>query len=134
VSTTFEWDQHELRNLAIDLEQAPGRAQRGATATIRKGARIVDRGMRLDAAGHRYLAHLPEAVSWEMLDQFSAEIGLGPNSGQGSLAHIIVYGSVNNAPVYDHTAALRRATPRIERDFADMLEEATLGKGGGDHT
>jgi hypothetical protein len=134
VTNYIVWDDHELRNLEIDLSEAPGRAQRGASATLAKGGRKINKGMRVDASGHRYLPHLADAVSNEFVDPLTQEIGLGPNHNQGSLAHIIAYGSVNNAPVYDHTAALRRETPGIEKDFADMLEEATLGKGGGDHT
>jgi hypothetical protein len=133
-SIVVEWDAGELRNLEVDLREAPGRAQRGARVVLANGGRRIDRGMKADARGHRYLPHLPDAVSHEFIAPLEVEIGLGPDGSQGSLAHIIAYGSVNNAPVYDHTAALRRATPRIEKDFADMLEKATLGAGGGDHT
>jgi hypothetical protein len=130
----IEWDDHELRNLEMDLRGAPGRAQRGATKVLAKSGLRINRGMKADARGHRFLPHLQNAVTNEFIGPMEQEIGLGPDGNQGSLAHIIVYGSVNNAPVYDHTAALRRATPAIERDFADMIEEATLGAGGGDHT
>jgi hypothetical protein len=89
---------------------------------------MVDKEMRRDARGHRYLPRLPRSVSHEFLDYWTQEIGLSPIPGtQGRLAHIIVYGSVNNPPVYDHTAALRRETPAILEMFADEAEEDTLG-------
>jgi len=121
-------DNGELRNLEIDLRGARLRIQRAAPKTLRKAGEIIDAGMRVDASGHRYLPKLAAAVSHEMRGEWEVEIGLSPKAGtQGSLAHIIVYGSVNNLPVYDHTAALRRSTPEILEMFADAAEESVLG-------
>lgn len=122
-------DDSELRTLELDLSAAPGRMQRNARETLVKAGRIVNRGMREDAAGHRYLRRLPESVSFEMLDPWTVEIGHEPAGSrhQGSIAHIIAYGSVNNAPVYDHTAALRRNLPNIVRLFANAAEDSVLG-------
>lgn len=121
-------DDTELRQLEADLRGAPLRVRRNASSVVRRGARMIDREMRKDARGHRHLAHLEDAVSHEMIGPLSAEIGLGPKRGtQGSLAHIIVYGSVNNAPVYDHTAGPRRALPGIAQLFADAAEDSVLG-------
>lgn len=124
VSIRIEGEQLDM--LYADLRGAPLRAQFGATTTLRRSARLVNVEMRDDAKGHRYLPHLPNAVTDEMRGPYEAEIGLGP-PGQGSLAHIIAYGSVNNAPVYDYTAGLRRAEPVIEEMFAGMTEDAVLG-------
>jgi hypothetical protein len=124
----IEADATEVRRAEVDISRAPGRMQRNAHATTLKGARRVAREMRTDARGHRYLPKLPKAVSYDMLTALEAEIGLGPKKGtQGSLAHIIAYGSVNNAPVYDHTAGIRRATPAIERDYAEAGEASVFG-------
>lgn len=124
----FEIDDSELRSLAVDLEEAPFRIQRGAHKTLDWAGGLVNKGMKADARGHRELPHLPRSVTNEFLDFWTQEIGLGPIPGtQGRLAHIIVYGSVNNAPVYDHTAALRRSTPAILERFAGTAEDATLG-------
>lgn len=122
----------DLKTLDVDLSGAPLRSQWNLKENMKKAARLVSNGMREDASGHRYLKHLPTAVSWETKEGgYAAEIGLGPKKGtQGSLAHIIAYGSVNNAPVYDHTSALRRSTPAIERMFADGAEDAVLGGDG----
>lgn len=126
---TVEISSPDLRTLEVDLSGAPFRSQWNLKENIKRGARLVSNGMRADAAGHRYLKHLPTAVSWETKEAgYAAEIGLGPKKGtQGSLAHIIVYGSVNNFPVYDHTSALRRNTSAIERIFAEGAEDAVLG-------
>ena len=126
-------DDSELRRLAVDLAAAPLRVQFGASRVLRtEVGPLLETEMKRDASGHRRLRHLPRAVSHEMRGPFEVEAGLKPGrtfgeGGQGSLAHIIAYGSVNNAPVYDHTAALRRAAPVAERWLAGMAEDAVLG-------
>lgn len=118
----------ELRRLEVDISQAPGRLQRNAGPTSRKVGNIVNKEMKVDAAGHGNVPHLPKSVTDELLDPWTVEVGLGPRPGtQGSLAHIIVYGSVNNAPVYDHITGPRRALPRVERLWADAAGDAVLG-------
>jgi hypothetical protein len=134
--TSFSIDDSELRTLRVDLTGAPLRAQLGARSRINRGRIKVEAGMRRDARGitgnwfgkpgTSFDTGLQRHVSSEMLTPLSAEIGIRPG-GAGSLAHILTYGSVNNGPAWDHTASLRRATPGIERDIADMGEDATLG-------
>lgn len=120
----------QLRELELDLSRAPFRVQWGATQLLatRVGPLMAD-AMRDDAKGHRYLPKLPDAVSHEMVSEDTLEVGLeaAGKRHQGSIAHIIVYGSVNNQPVYDHMAGPRRRLPRVERMFADMAEESVLG-------
>ena len=130
-------DDSELRNLEVDIAGAPGRIQRKAPEALRTriGPRLK-REMKIDAAGHmgnwfgwpgtEYVTPLPRHVSFEMRGQWEVEAGI-ESKGAGKLAHIIVYGSSNNAPVYDHTAALRRAQPFALRVLADVAEEAVLG-------
>lgn len=121
-------DDHELGQLEIDLTEAPGRMQRASRKTIKRAAEIVDRAMKRDARGHRYLPHFPRAITHEVIGSYDAEIGFEPIKGtQGKLAHIILHGSINNAPVYDYTSALRRSTPEILEMYAEAAEGATLG-------
>ena len=130
-------DDHELRTLEVDLRGAPGRAQRGVTKVIRRGAKRVNIEMRRDAAGHvgswfsprhrhRKATPLERYVSDEMLTPFEAEIGI-EYRGAGKLAHIIAHGSINNAPAYDYMAGPYRAIPSVEDLMADMGEDAVLG-------
>jgi hypothetical protein len=127
-SSGFEIDDSELRTLQIDLSEGPARMQLGGHKVLGRAGDLVNRGMKRDARGHRYLPRLPRSVSNEFLDYWTQEIGLSPIPGtQGRLAHIIVYGSINNPPVYDHTAALRRETPAILDMFAGEAEDDTLG-------
>ncbi len=125
-------DDSELRTLEADFAGADRRIQRNLPAVMRgKIGPALARQMRRDAGGHRYLPHLPSSVSWEMLDQWTVEAGLSPKPGtQGALAHIIVYGSVNNGPVYDHTAGPRRLLPRWTEMLGDAAEDSVLGGRG----
>lgn len=122
----IEIDAHEVRELDADLRGAPFRVQYNAEKYMRTAARMVEREVKRDARGHRYLPHFPRAVGHDILGPLEAEIGFA-TGGQGSLAHIIVGGSVNNAPVYDFMAGPRRALPRIVRGFADVAEDSVFG-------
>lgn len=131
----IEIDDSELRTLEVDLARAPGRVQRQSTRALkyRVGPMVADE-MREDArAAQRSspssIRHLPKSVSHEMIDDWTVEVGLGPRRGktQGALAHILVYGSVNNAPLYDHMDGPRRALPRVERILGDVAEDSVLG-------
>lgn len=135
----LEIDDSELRQLQLDLSKAPLRVQFNASSAVRRAASIVDAQMVIDATGHQgnwfgipgtsYDTPLEKHVSHEMLGPLEAEIGI-EKKGAGKLAHIIVYGSVNNGPVYDHTAALRRSQPAIDDMLADAAEESVFGHRG----
>lgn len=127
-----EYDDTELRRLEVDLRGAPARVQRRASVEVDKAGDLVQRGMRRQASGHRSLRHLPKSITREMLGPYEVEVGYDTHvrGAQGRLAHIIVYGSVNNAPQWDHTVPLRNATPRILQRLAEAGEESVLGDEG----
>jgi hypothetical protein len=120
------WDTREVREVAVDLSRAPGRIQRNAGTVMRRFASRVARGMTAHASGHRYLPQLPSTVSAGQIGPLRHEVGF-EKRGQGKLAHIIVDGSVNNAPVFDHTASVRIELPRTADALADEGEDAALG-------
>jgi hypothetical protein len=137
MSVRLHWDSlADLRELQADLSKAGPLVGFRASKAIGTGARMIERGMREDARGHmgnyfgipgtEYPTPLEEHVSWEYLTPLYAEIGI-EYEGAGKVAHIIVHGSANNAPVYDHTAPLRRSTPLIERLLAGEAEKSVLG-------
>lgn len=130
-------DDDELHSLELDLSRAPVRIQFGMTEVLAtRVAPLVKREMRRDARGHQgnwfgkpgtsYETPLHRHVSSEMLTRDTLEVGIEKN-GAGKLAHIIVFGSVKNAPVYDHMAGPRRAMPRAVNMFADQAEDDVLG-------
>lgn len=137
--TTWRIDDSELATLEIDLAGAPGRVQRRAPEVLRGPVgRELDRLMTVAATGHignyfgnpgtEYVTPTPP-ISHEMIDTWTLEAGV-EKRGSGKLWHIIVFGSVNNAPVYDHTDALRYVLPYACEQLAGAAEESVLGDGG----
>lgn len=120
------WDTDQADRLSIDLRKAPGRMQRSAPKVFNVAANKIKRGMKLVASGHDYLPSLDQHVSYTRLDPLVFEIGFD-KVGQGNLANIAAFGSVNNAPVMDHTAPLRAELPSLIRYLGDEGEDAVLG-------
>lgn len=120
-------DTRELRELILDFTQAPNRIQRDAPRTMRKYAKKLEQAMKRDARGHRYLPKFAPTMGSRKTDSLglSWEVGFH-RRGQGKLAHIIVFGSVNNAPVYDFHGPLHRETPRIFRELGLIAEDDVL--------
>lgn len=125
MSRRVEFDTSELKALTADLSAGPGRMQRRAVKVFEVAANKIKAGMREDASGHAYLGRLAYAVNYDRTGLLDYEIGFD-KQGQGNLANIVVYGSVNNAPVFDHTNSLRREVPHMVRNLADEAEDAAV--------
>lgn len=136
---SIRFNGDELHQLQLDLSGAPLRVQTNASSAVRRAAGIIDKQMTVDATGHQgnvfgkvgteYDTPLQDHVSHEMLSPLRAEIGI-EYKGAGKLAHIIAFGSANNAPVYDHMAGPRRALPSVEKVIADAAEDSVFGRKG----
>lgn len=135
----MDFDTHELRTLEFDLKKAPLRLRN--PEGLRSSAKVIEREMKLDAAGHvgsyftpRKRHHsptdLPRHVSSEITGPYEAEIGI-ENKGAGKLGAIIAYGSVNNPAAYDPGAGPRRAMNRVLNILGEHAERSVLGAGGG---
>ena len=128
-------DTRDVRDLYRDLSKAPGRIQRKADGVLKKGAVKIKSGMRREFRnvrgwrGHRgYYPHIATAIGFDkIVDGY--EIGIDKNGDQGGLGNILAFGTSNNAPVVDHTAALRRETPHVLRELGEAAEESVLGEG-----
>lgn len=133
----MDWDADKLGRLVVDLNGTPRRVQaRSRLAMDQRVGPMVAREMKTDARGHKgnwfgkpgteYNTPLEKHVSHEMIGPFEVEVGI-ERKGAGKLAHIIVFGSVNNGPVYDHMAGPRRALPRVVKLLGDTGESSMLG-------
>lgn len=122
----IEFDTSQVDRLSVDLSRADGRLRQKAGQVLYVGANAIKKGMKADASGHDYLPSLDEHVSTDKLEPLHYEIGFD-KVGQGNLANFAAFGSVNNAPVMDHTAALQRETPRIVEKLGAAAEAAVLG-------
>lgn len=124
--TGFHWDTSQVNRLSLDLSEAPGRIQRRAPKVFARGALEIKKRLKVAASGHRYLPSLDQYVTYDKVGELSYEIGF-ERRGQGLLANIAVYGSVNNAPIMMSPAdAARLEMPAIERNLADAGEAAVL--------
>jgi hypothetical protein len=132
----IEVDGREVKQLELDLSKAPLRVQFAAGRSTRQGLRILDEAMTIDATGHKgnwfgrpgttYGIDLQKHVSHEMTGPMMGEAGI-ETGGSGSLAHIIVHGSVNNGPAYDYMTGPRRVMGDILEKYADAAEDSVLG-------
>lgn len=123
----LHWDTSEANRLAVDLSKAPGRAQRKAPAVFARGAFEIKNRIKRAAKGHGHLPQIEAHVSYDELGPLTYEIGFN-KVGQGNLANIAVFGSVNNAPVMESPVMIARyELPEIERHLGDVGEEAVLG-------
>lgn len=135
--TDIEIDDHELRELDLDLRAAPLRIRWNTESAVRYAGREIDQEMTQDARGHegnifgrpgtQFDIGLDRHVSHELIDPLTVEVGI-ENEGSGSIGHIVAFGSVKNAPAYDPYAGPERAMPRILRRLAEGAEDAALGR------
>ncbi|WP_232676678.1 hypothetical protein [Nocardioides sp. R-C-SC26] len=98
---------------------------------MKRSALGVKRGMQADFSGHRYAGATPGSLEFEAagtpLDYRIGELdSAGPQWG---LAAILAFGTSNNAPVVDHTAALYRELPQVEHHLGNAGEDAVFGGG-----
>ena len=82
--------------------------------------------MKKDATGHAHLPGLPRFVEYDLertATTVAVEVGFR-KEGQGNLANIAAFGSVNNAPVMDITRGLDEEVPNFMRWVAKVAGEA----------
>lgn len=118
-------DSHEVYELVIDLSHAPDRLKDNVGTVFKNEADALRRDMFRDAEGHRYLPKFAPRLTAEKLGALDYIVGFN-NTGQGSLAHIIVFGSVNNAPVYDFYRPIRRRTEPFVEHIARIAEDSVF--------
>lgn len=130
----IRFDTSELERLAVDLSKAPGRLQRRAPKVFARAAFEIKKQMRKDLREGMYnhrRTHIPDMlgqINYDRLDTLGLayEIGIDKD-GQGKLGNFAAFGSINNAPIFDHTSSLRRELPNLVRHLGDAGEDAVLG-------
>lgn len=125
--TGLGFDTSQIDRLAVDLSEAPGRIKQKAPAVFARGAFEIKNRIKRAATGHQYLPGLERHVSYDKRGPLDFEIGFD-KVGQGRLANIAAYGSINNAPIMETPAMLAlRELAEIGRHLADEGEDAVLG-------
>lgn len=112
-----------LDRLVVDLGKAGRKVTLGSAKVMAVGARKIRDGMREDFTGHAHAPAIPRAVDYTVTG-LAFEVGVNKNGPQGALGNLLAFGSSNNAAVVDHTAAMRRELPSLQRYLADVAEDA----------
>jgi HK97 gp10 family phage protein len=116
---------NDLERLVADLRDADQWTQLKARDLVEKaGERVRDEARRL--APRRGLPHYAKAITSEVIVERStgtvaAEIG-PERGGQGSLGHILEFGTSRTPPHAHLGPALDREAPRFERALSDILD------------
>jgi hypothetical protein len=125
---------HGMRELIADLESLPQRAEKVFPKIVSKGALNIKTAWRADWDGIKHPpTHIPHLVSGVGYDTeskpptWSAEIGVNPRNSQAPLAHLVTYGSINNAPHDAGLHALDAEDPRFVQAIADAAEQLLDG-------
>ena len=130
----IRFDTSELERLAVDFSEAPGRIQRKAPKVMQRAAFNIKFAMRRDllAGMHNHgRTHIPDMsrqINYDQLDAIGLayEIGIDKD-GQGKLGNFAAFGSINNAPIFDHTDSMRREMPRLLRALGAVAEDSVFG-------
>ena len=120
-----EWDTSEVHALAARFRAAPPKAMAAIVPVANKAGVNMNRDMKRAASGHGHLPGLSRAVEYTVTPsptEVRVEVGFN-KAGQGNLANIAAFGSVNNAPVMDITQPLRAEVPR----FMEWASKAIAG-------
>lgn len=129
-------DTSQVDRLAKDFERAPRRIKREARRTMKRTALEIKRGMKQDFSGHSHAPRVKFSLEFENVvadgrfreGGLAYEIGELDSAGpQWGLAAILAFGTSNNAPVLDHTAALRRETPAMLEHLGINAEASVFG-------
>ena len=121
-----DFDTSELDALARDLSVAAAKVIPAIVPVAHRAGGNIKRIMQKDASGHRHLPGLASTVNYDLdTTPTTVTVDVGFRKiGQGNLANIAAFGSVNNAPVMDITRGLREEVPNFMRWVAKVGSEA----------
>ena len=98
-----DFDTSELDALARDLSVAAAKVIPAIVPVAHRAGGKIKAVMKADASGHRHLPGLASTVNYDLdTTPTTVTVDVGFRKiGQGNLANIAAFGSVNNAPVMD---------------------------------
>lgn len=121
----FYADTSQLVALAATLRAGAVAATGGVDRIVARNAAKVRDEARRTMADSRTLPHYPASITYErdFTDGIAYEIG-PEKGGQGSLGHILEYGTSTRGPIKPH---MNPAADAVEGDLADELGDLLDG-------
>ena len=121
-----DFDTSELDRLAADFTVAAAKIVPALLPTTNKTGVQMKAILKKDSTGHSHLPGLPSKAEYDVKSAATSvtlEVGFR-KEGQGNLANIAAYGSVNNAPVLDITRGLTEELPKFMRFIGEAAAKA----------
>ena len=125
-------DTSEVRALIADMPGVDGRLRPNVSSVVKKGAINVQNDLRAKMGGSGSFGHLAGGISFDMVDDFEAEIG-PHKAGHGKKeaprrgANIAYFGtSKGGGSVEDPEEALNRELPAFEEHLADIAADSVF--------
>ena len=107
-----------------DLVMAARDAEDDGKRIVGQGCNNIKKEWRFRWTGHPHIKHLPRSIGYDVkvprTNYIVGTVGVNRASNQGKLAHIIEFGSVNNAPIPGGLPALEAEKPRFLQYVSDM--------------
>jgi len=122
----LDFDASELTALAAEMAAAPAKVIPALLPVANKAGVRMKGTLRKDSSGHDHFARLPFYAEYDVeqtATSLTIEAGFR-KEGQGNLANIAAFGSVNNAPIMDITRALTDEVPAFMRWVAKVGADA----------
>lgn len=126
-------DTSEVRAAAADMSQVDSRLRPDVSSTVKKGANSIKNDLQAQMSGSGSFGHLARGISYDMVDDFEAEIGphkkhSGAKRPPRRGANIAYFGtSKGGGSVEDPEEALNREMPAFEEHLLDIAERAIFG-------
>lgn len=124
-------DTSEVRAAVADMSGVDGRLRPNVSSSVLKGAINVQDDLRAQMGGSASFGHLAGGISFDMVDDFEAEIG--PHKARGNReaprrgANIAYFGtSKGGGSVEDPEEALNREIPKFEEALADIAADSVF--------
>lgn len=123
-------DVSELRQLAVDLGRASGRADDQVRRVIQKAALNIKKDLQSEATDTTHFTGVASSVTYETFEAdggWVAEIGPEIGKGQGSLAWIAYEGHATTGPTFpDPSGALEREAEAFRAYLAEAVADDLL--------
>lgn len=114
-----------LTELEVALDKATSQLPTQVQAVLGKAGTNIKTGVRRRWSGMKHLPKLPGLVSYDVsakLGGYAVEVGPA-HIGQGELANVAEFGTVNNAPRPALAPELDLEAPKVEAALAALVDK-----------